>query len=108
MRAVAILALVALTACGQSDDAILFDGQAFRARAATVGEDSANFAVSVSPVSASLFGAREAARYEATKYCIANWGSSRISWVVGPDADPRRLALQAQGDTLTLAGRCTP
>ena len=62
------------------------------------------FTVTARPVSASLEGAREAARYEATVYCVNRYGRSDIAWTVGPDSPD--AALPIADDTLTLAGRC--
>jgi hypothetical protein len=89
-----------------SDDRILFDGQAFRAKAKVVDKkvSPADFSVVVNGVSASLDGAREAGRYEGTKFCIENFGSSRIEWKVGPDTEPQQL--QISDDKLTFAGTC--
>lgn len=99
----ALLALLALAACGPGDDTILFDGQYFRTR---INDTEARhiFTVTARPVSASLQGARDAARYEATAYCVRNYGNSRIVWTVGPD-DPEET-LPIADDTLTLQGAC--
>lgn len=105
----AVLALALLTACGlitPSEDRILFDGKPFRAKAKVVDKKTAptDFTVVVNGVSASLDGAREAGRYEGTKFCIQNFGSSRIAWKVGPDTDPQNL--QISDNRLTFAGTC--
>ncbi|AEI94467.1 MULTISPECIES: hypothetical protein [Roseobacter] len=94
-----------LTACGPDDDAISFDGQFFNARLKSErGADRAQFSVTVRPVSASLEGAREAARYEATVYCVNSFGRSDVDWVVGPDDESETLTIE--NDTLLLQGRC--
>ena len=54
----------------------------------------------------SLDGAREAGRYEAIRYCIANFGSSDIAWTEGPDAEDGTLTIA--NDRLLLRGTCTP
>lgn len=105
MRGVSVLVLAAvlLTSCGPGEDAITFDGQFYRTKVRDQ-EQRHQFIVTASPVSASLLGAREAARYEATRYCVNNYGSSAIKWVVGPD-DPD-AALPISNNTLTLQGEC--
>jgi hypothetical protein len=105
MRRVLVLVAVAiaLVGCGPDEDAISFDGQFFKARVKDLDERH-KFVVTASPVSASLLGAREAARYEATKYCVNNYGSSAIRWDVGPD-DPD-TAMPISNNTLTLQGTC--
>ncbi|WP_281994870.1 hypothetical protein [Ruegeria faecimaris] len=105
----AVLLLVAVSACGlikPSEDRILFDGKSFRAKAKHINKKASpsDFTVVIKGVSASLDGAREAGRYEGTKFCIANFGSSRIDWKVGPDTEPQNL--QINDDRLTFAGSC--
>lgn len=99
--------LVVLSACAdKAEDRVLFDGQAFRAKAKAVDKkrSPADFTVTVKGVSASLDGAREAGRYEATRFCVQNFGSSRIAWKIGPDAEPGTLRID--NDSLTFAGKC--
>ena len=104
----AILSLVA--ACGtaptRSSDRVAFDGQYFRASAKPVDKRKApaEFRVTVSGASASLDGAREAGRFEGTKFCVQNFGASRIVWSVGPDTEPQNLRIV--DDKLTFAGTC--
>ncbi len=104
----AILILTAVSACTvrSSSDRILFDGKYFRASARSVDKkvSPTDFTVTVSGVSASLDGAREAGRYEATRFCVQNFGSSRIDWKLGPDSDPQNLRIE--NDKLTFAGKC--
>ena len=97
--------VLALSACGGSEgEDILFDGQSFRASLDADKDTKQNFSVSVRPVSASLQGAREAGRYEATVYCVNRYGSSNIIWVVGPDSPDEALTIT--DNTLTLQGSC--
>lgn len=101
--------LVLISACGtitSSEDRVLFDGQFFRAKAKAVDKkvSPTDFTVVVNNVSSSLDGAREAGRFEGTKYCVQNFGSSRITWKVGPDSEPQNL--RVSDDKLTLAGTC--
>ncbi|MGA9250819.1 MAG: hypothetical protein WBV78_04015 [Roseobacter sp.] len=99
-----MIAALALTACGPDEDDILFDGQFFRTKIDTDRGSREEFTVSVQPVSASLVGAREAARYEATVYCVNRYGSSAIDWDVGPDSPDEALTIQ--DDKLLLKGTC--
>ena len=62
------------------------------------------YTLRVRNASQSITGAREAARYEATVYCVTNYGSSDIKWVVGPDTPPENLRLV--DDALTFQGAC--
>jgi hypothetical protein len=106
MKTKICLSLVAaglLSACGPSEDAIAFDGQLYRTKVRDLDQRH-TFTVTAKPVSSSLLGAKEAARYEATIYCVNNYGSSKIDWLVGPD-DPDE-AMSIENDTLTLQGEC--
>ncbi len=100
--------LVLLSACAaaSSEERVLFDGQYFRAKAKSVDKRKTptEFTVVVKNASASIDGAREAGRFEGTKFCIQNFGSSRIVWKVGPDTEPQNLRIS--DDKLTFAGTC--
>lgn len=104
----ALLILTAISACSvtSASDRILFDGKYFRTNARSVDKkvSPTDFTVTVNGVSASLDGAREAGRYEGTRFCVQNFGSSRIDWKVGPDSEPQTLRIE--NDKLTFAGRC--
>ncbi|THH38989.1 hypothetical protein E4Z66_05370 [Aliishimia ponticola] len=95
---------VALSACQSRKDQIAFDGQFFRSKLSKVDGDRAQIMVTVKPVSASLEGAREAGRYEATRYCVTTFGNSAVDWVVGPDQAPETYSIE--NDTLVLRGAC--
>lgn len=101
-----IAGLAVLAACNDKDEAVAFDGQYFRAKVSKVDKQRDQFTVTVGPASASLDGAKEAGRYEATRYCIAQYGTSDKEWVVGPDSPNE--ALKIEGDKLVLRGACTP
>ncbi|MFC3117986.1 DUF5333 family protein [Jhaorihella thermophila] len=36
----------------------------------------------------------QAGAYEATRYCIENYGSSRILWEIGPETEPQNLPIE--------------
>ncbi len=111
-----ILGMVALTltlvlpGCGTSlsnalkpsANRTLFDGNYYPARLSTDKANRAAFSVTVSRAAQGIDGAREAGRYEATRYCIEQYGDSDAIWTVGPDTE----GLTIRDDQLTLAGRC--
>ncbi|MGB1209644.1 MAG: hypothetical protein ACPG7W_10685, partial [Paracoccaceae bacterium] len=66
--------------------------------------DRAAFSVRVPRFEQGLEGAREAARYEATKHCINYIGSSEVIWDISPDAP--KDALRIVDGALVFAGRC--
>ena len=108
-RATVTLGLVLLMAAGCSkinltgkSDRISFDGQTFRTSARKADDDLSVFVVKVPGATKTLTGAREAGRYEATRYCIKNFGSSKIEWIAGPDA----ATVTMDKDTMLLQGIC--
>ena len=103
-RMFALGAALLAAGCG-GRSAFVYDGEPYRARAAQ-GETRQEFSVSARPVSAGLEGALMAGAHEAKRYCILNYGSSRIAWTVGPDTPA--TALPVDRDTLTLSGACDP
>lgn len=103
--AVCAVLVLAVGACDAArKDRLAFDGEYFRSKAAKVDGDRRQIEVTVKPASASITGAQEAGRHEATVYCIENYGSSAVDWVVGPDDDPASYVLD--GDVLMLRGAC--
>jgi hypothetical protein len=109
IRLAALAILATLAACsGRNANEIAFDGILFKTKTSAVDKkvSRADFTATIYAASASLDGAREAARYEGTKYCVTNYGTSDIDWVVGPDSDPARLTLV--DNNITFRGRCDP
>ncbi len=105
-----LIAAVGLSVAGcakmKRDKGVLFDGKAFRTKAEQVGDDRADFVVTVFKASQTLDGAREAGRWAATKYCIKQYGDSGTEWANGgPGAKDAQLVLR--DDTLQFRGRCT-
>ena len=104
--ALAALCLLALGGCADKDKRVRFDGIHFKTKAKAVDRkvSVADFRVEVKKATQSLDGARGAGEYDGIRYCIANFGSSRIDWAIGPDTDP--AALRIEDDTLTFRGTC--
>ena len=105
--AAAALCLLALAGCNaDKDNQTLFDGQQFRTKAKPADRKVtlAAFTVDVKNVSKSLKGARAAGEYAGIRYCVVNYGSSRIDWEVGPETDPETLVIEK--DSLTFRGTC--
>jgi len=102
-----VMALAVGAGCSRKNaNVIAFDGVIFKAKTAAVDKkvSRADFTTTIFGVSSSLDGAREAARYEGTKYCIANYGTSVIDWTVGPDTDPAQL--RVVDNAITFRGQC--
>lgn len=98
--------ILALAACAQDENRLAFDGFYFKTKAKEIDDDRSRFVVTVFRVSQTLQGAREAGAHEATRYCIENFGTSRIAWVVPPDTPAENLRIV--DDTLTFQGECNP
>ena len=102
-------ALLATTGCARTsgDDGLRFDGERFRINTSKVSrDDRQSFNVTVAPVSRSIQGARQAALHGGVQYCIENYGTSNIKWVVAPDAEV--ISGQIDGEKLRLRGECRP
>jgi len=93
-----------LAGCTDPSRQVLFDGLQFNGRTNVDKEDKRNFVATASPVSQSLEGAREAARFEGTSYCVRKYGRSDIEWSASPDAEATELNIVE--DVLTVQGRC--
>ncbi|RKF15007.1 hypothetical protein D6850_09105 [Roseovarius spongiae] len=99
-----LAAAFALSACAKPGERVRFDGNYYPAKAKKAGDARENFVVSVRRVGQGIEGARAAAAYEGTRYCIKNFGDSTITWQ--PGADPADGALRVEGDALTVRGSC--
>ena len=84
------------------ENKVSFDGYYFSSKLSRSKLDDRSFHLTVRRASRSLSGAREAGRYEATRFCIKNYGTSDIKWVLGPDDQSIGLT----GKVLKLSGQC--
>ncbi|MBY6090140.1 hypothetical protein [Maritimibacter alkaliphilus] len=103
---VALLALLA--GCGNRSSKFMsnsnrtyFQGNFYPAKVTPADEDPAVFTAVVSKASQNLAGAREAGEWEATRYCIRQFGNSDKTWQAGPET-----AQLQPGDDLILSGTC--
>ena len=84
------------------ENKVSFDGYYFSSKLSRSKLDDRSFDLKVRRANRSLSGAREAGRYEATRFCIKNYGTSDIKWVLGPDDQSIGLT----GKVLKLKGQC--
>ena len=84
------------------ENKVFFDGYYFSSKLSRSKLDDRSFDLTVRRANRSLSGAREAGRYEATRFCIKNYGTSDIKWVLGPDDQSIGLT----GKVLKLSGQC--
>jgi hypothetical protein len=104
VKAIYGLAVMAvLAACG-GPEPVLFDGIKFSAKASATGDDPRDFAVTVRDGAGRASPAAQAARYEATQYCLARFAGSDVIWADGVLENPDTL-IAADG-TLVRQGRC--
>ena len=104
--AIAMLAAVLmLGACSEKSKRVYFDGKYYPAKAKHQSrEDRKVFTASVRKVAQGLDGARAAAEHAGTKYCIENFGTSKINWITGPDAD--QSVIVNSGGNVVVSGEC--
>ena len=102
----AISSFLMMTGCSNpfelEEIKVSFDGYYFSSKLSRSKSDDRTFDLTVKRANRSLSGAREAGRYEATRFCIKNYGTSDIKWVLGPDDQSIGLT----GKVLKLSGQC--
>lgn len=103
---VPVLALSLLAGCEEDPNRHAFDGVVFKAKTSKFKDGQENFTVRVEQAGQSVEGARQAGGFEGTRYCIANYGTSKIAWSVGPNAPDEALIFE--DGALILQGQCTP
>lgn len=110
VKTVLVLMAATLTipvACGRDNpNQVPFDGVVFKSKTKAIDKkvSRADFTSTIYKVSQSLDGAREAARYQGTIYCVTNYGTSDIAWTIGPDTELGRLAIV--DNNITFRGKC--
>ena len=98
------LGAATLAGCTDSKNRIAYDGQYFRAKVNKVDKQNDVFVVTVKDPTKSIKGARLAAHHEATAYCVQNFGTSDIIWVVDPLDE--EVQLSVVDNQLGFQGRC--
>ncbi len=98
-----------LSGCGVRERLFGGGGQADRAlpfrTSITKGEDRRDFAVRVVRAGGvSVSDVRESARFEATRYCLTNYGGSDARWDI--DLRTGDWAFSRDGSDMIFRGRC--
>jgi hypothetical protein len=93
----------AVSACGEKyfDNRIAFGGILFDGRVTQSETDPKSFDLVIRNAVQNVDAARDAARYEGTKFCIEQFGTSDIDWAHGPEDAP-----QMSDGHLLLNGSC--
>lgn len=101
-----VVCLTVLAGCGNTSNKqrVLFDGYAFKSSIKDVKEDPQMFDVTVKGANQSRTAAEDAGRYEATRYCVVNYGNSKLEWLVVQETSDGEVKVEQ--DTLLLRGRC--
>ena len=76
----------------------------FKAKLST-GEDKRDITISVANKGAGVEAVRESVRFEATKYCLLNYGGSDADWRMSSVSED--WAFTQDGDKLVFNARCT-
>lgn len=71
----------------------------------SAGDDRRNIAVAVEHRGAGVAEVRESVRFEATKYCLLNYGGSDAAWQISPVSND--WAFTQDGSKLIFNARCT-
>ena len=101
---IALGAILALPACTDRSGKVRFNGNYYPAKVSSEKDSREVFQVSVRQIDRGMDGALEAGRYEATRYCLKQFGTSEINWTSGPDAEGGRLPVD--NGRLLLSGEC--
>ncbi|MBE1284849.1 MAG: hypothetical protein GJ676_16175 [Rhodobacteraceae bacterium] len=103
-----VVAVMVVAGCENPNYREYHDGLYFPTKTKSVDKKTQRetFSVQVSRVAQSVDAARKAAHHEGTKYCIANYGSSKIEWVQDPLDE--ETPLRVTNDQLNFQGTCKP
>tara|TARA_R110000851_G_scaffold194302_7_gene345121 strand:- start:582 stop:935 length:354 start_codon:yes stop_codon:yes gene_type:complete len=100
-----LIALTVLAGCAEREERVLFNGNYYPGKARAEKQDRRNFTASVKRAGRGIEGAQQAALYEATRYCLDNFGTSEIAWVGVPEGGKGPVYARS-GDTVSVTGRC--
>ena len=102
---VMLMAVLMLGACSEKSKRAYFDGKYYPSKAKHQSrEDRKIFTATVRKAAQGLEGARAAALHVGTRYCIENFGTSKIDWIVGPKDD--QSAIVSPGGNVVVSGEC--
>ncbi|SEK99329.1 hypothetical protein [Roseovarius nanhaiticus] len=100
----ALCAALALSACGKPGERMRFNGNYYPADLKKVGDRREDFVITVRDPGQGIEGAREAGRFEATRYCVETFGDSTVNWQTGYDPDANAAVMD--NGRLILRGSC--
>lgn len=100
-----LIALTVLAGCAEREERVLFNGNYYPGKARAEKQDRRNFTAFVRRAGRGIEGAQQAVLYEATRYCLDNFGTSEIAWSGVPEG-AKGPAYARSGDTVSVTGRC--
>jgi hypothetical protein len=103
--AAALLALALAAGCTEREERVLFEGNYYPGKVRAEKDDRRDFTATVRRADNGIGGAQEAAVYEATRYCLKNFGTSEIGWA-GVAEGQEGPVYARSGDSLSVTGRC--
>lgn len=101
-----LLCAVLVAGCTKREERVLFDGKYYPAKVRAERGDRRVFTASVGRAGRGVEGARKAAVHEATRHCIANFGTSTIEWK-GAREGQEGPVFTRSGDRVSVSGTCT-
>lgn len=101
----ALIMLTVLAGCAEREERVFFEGNYYPGKARAEKEDRRNFTASVRRAGRGMEGAQQAVVYEATRYCLENFGTSEITWSGVPEGAEGPVYGRS-GDTVSVRGRC--
>lgn len=111
IRAIVILAVaLSVASCGvlrsdKSKGAASERELPFKAKLSKGSDDKREISIAVRNRGAGVEEVRESVRFEATKYCLLNFGGSEAEWQM--DATGAEWAFTQDGDALVFKARCS-
>jgi hypothetical protein len=105
LGALALVALALVAGCADREERVLFDGNYYPGKVRGEKDDRRDFTATVRRANAGSEGAQDAAVYEATRYCLKNFGTSEIAWSGAAEGQEGPVYARS-GDSLSVTGRC--
>ncbi|MEQ9259990.1 MAG: hypothetical protein RIG84_12950 [Roseovarius sp.] len=96
---------LALAGCAKKEERVLFNGKYYPTKEKAANKsDRKEFVVTVRRANQGEPGARAAGEHGGQRYCLTNYGTSEIEWIVGPEA-PAGTFDVSKG-SIALRGTC--
>ncbi|MET4101954.1 hypothetical protein ABIE58_001378 [Roseovarius sp. MBR-78] len=101
----ALLGVALVAGCTDREDRVYFDGNYYPGKVRGEKADRRVFTATARRAGRGIEGAQKAAVYEATRYCIMNFGTSEIAWAGVAEGQTGPVYARS-GDRVSVTGRC--